>query len=226
MEALQTSLKKLSESIALAGSGNDKYLGTFQRLGVSVRDSNGQIRDTHDVLNDVADAFAKAKDGPEKVAVAMQLMGKSGENAIPLLDKGAAAIAQLEAEASKLGKTISTETAVSASQFNHDLDKLTDSSAILARSLTGTAPAAAERHRESDDRRPKREAGLYGAAVAGLAEIFFQMSGSSDTMARPAREAERDIKLTRDNLDHAKNPRWFELGSEVLDVKAPYRRAR
>lgn len=215
MEALEVSVKKLSDSIVLAAEGSGKFVAAFNVLGVKVRDSNGQIRDTHQVLDDVANAFAKAKDGPEKVAIAMALMGKSGSEAIPLLNKGAAAIHFLENEAAALGKTIDGQTAAAASQFNKDVEKLTDSSATLARTLvTNIVPALDDVVRSMI--RGKQEAGLYGAAIAGLSAIFDKIGGGNSAVDRlekindQIRAAQGSKKTLQDQ------PWWATFGQDSL----------
>jgi hypothetical protein len=220
MDALETSIKKLSESIALAGGGNEKFMDTFKRLGVSVKDSRGQVRDTHAVLEDVASAFAKAKDGPEKVAVAMQLMGRSGEAAIPLLNKGAAAIVRLEADAERLGKTMDAQTAAAANQFHKDLDTLTDSSAALARTLAGTLLPPLDDILKSMIE-GKREAGLYGAAVQGIAALFFQISNASDTMDQQLAKVNKQITETRKNISQPQPSKFFDefSGADTKSVE-------
>src|SRR5207237_10783621 len=56
----------------------------FQQLGVSIYESNGQLRGESDVMMQVADAFKKMPDGAEKAGLAMKLFGKSGADLIPL----------------------------------------------------------------------------------------------------------------------------------------------
>lgn len=73
-------------------------------LGVSARDSSGQVRNFADILPDIADAFANYADGVQKAQVATALFGEeAGPRLIPLLNRGRAGIADLIAEARKLG---------------------------------------------------------------------------------------------------------------------------
>jgi uncharacterized protein with PhoU and TrkA domain len=77
-------------------------------------------------------------DGPAKVALALRIFGKSGEQLIPFLNEGAAGIAELMARAEELGLTISQETAAAADQFNDSLNDLKQVSVGLAYQFTAS----------------------------------------------------------------------------------------
>lgn len=66
--------------------------------GKEIKDAN-----LEDVLMKMATAFHGAEDGAAKQAVAMELLGRSGAQLIPFLNKGAAGIQELMKRASDLG---------------------------------------------------------------------------------------------------------------------------
>lgn len=117
MSSLETGLRRLSQNMA---QDADK----FSELGISVRDAAGEMRPTADVMADVANVLAEMPDGAEKTALAMDLMGRSGAEMIPLLNGGADALRDMMAEADALGLTITSETAEAAAQFNDNLARL------------------------------------------------------------------------------------------------------
>ena len=79
----------LANNINLAAQGNKKLSLAFGDLGISVLNNNGTLRATDEVLLDVADEFAKMKDGVDKASFAYDLFGgKTGEQLIPLLNGG------------------------------------------------------------------------------------------------------------------------------------------
>lgn len=114
---METALRRLSQVIV---DDNDK-LG---QLGIAVRDVNGEVRPTVDVMADLADVLAQMPDGAEKTALAMELMGRSGTEMIPMLNKGGDALRAMMEEADRLGLTISQETAEAAERFNDNLTRL------------------------------------------------------------------------------------------------------
>jgi phage-related protein len=116
-ESLQRGLLRLSKGMKDAPQ-------KFAALGVSVRDANGEMRPTAEVLKDIAERFQSMPDGAEKTALAMELFGKSGAELIPMLNAGKDGITALMDEAAALGLVISQDTADAAGRFNENLDKL------------------------------------------------------------------------------------------------------
>jgi len=124
VETYSAGIEKLSDNIASAAAGNDAAAQMFGRLGVSVRDANGQIRDSNQVLLDLADKVAAMQSPAEKTAAVMDLFGKTaGPELLQLLNQGKDGITALTAEAQQMGAVISTETAEQAGQFNDALDR-------------------------------------------------------------------------------------------------------
>jgi hypothetical protein len=94
----------------------------FERMGINVRDAQGNLRGTRDVLGEVADKFQTYSDGAGKAALAQELFGKAGADLIPLLNQGADGLAEMDRMAEQLGLTIDENTAQSAERFNDTLD--------------------------------------------------------------------------------------------------------
>lgn len=84
-----------------------KGLPKVEGLGFAVRDATGKLLPMHDVLINVAEKIKSMPAGAEKTALAMKVFGKSGADLIPILNKGAAGIAELEAQSDKFGNTLS-----------------------------------------------------------------------------------------------------------------------
>ncbi|MEX2373923.1 MAG: hypothetical protein WD800_09000, partial [Dehalococcoidia bacterium] len=72
----------------------------------------------------LAEAISQIEDPSRKAALAMTLFGRSGTNLLPMFASGARGIETLQAEARRLGLTMSTEDAQAAEQFTDALDKL------------------------------------------------------------------------------------------------------
>jgi hypothetical protein len=92
LEALGKGLTKLNVNIAKAANGNADLAQKFKDLGINVRDANGNVKPTDEILKKLADRFADLPDGAQKTAAAVALFGKSGADLIPLLNDGAAAL--------------------------------------------------------------------------------------------------------------------------------------
>ncbi len=149
---LSTGLKKLNVAISEGLAGDKAKVEAFKNLGITLRDTNGQVKSADQVLLGIADAFAGAKDGATKTAYAVALLGKAGDQMIPLLNGGGAAIREMMDKADRLGLTISKDFAGRAEEFNDNLQLLSVSGDRLAvtmgdtlvKALAGAAKAMAD----------------------------------------------------------------------------------
>lgn len=140
LENLGTSMGFLSRAMNEFSRGTENNATkALKQLGISVVDVDGKLRSNIDVLGEIADRFAGMENGAQKTALAMEVFGRSGATLIPLLNEGASGIAELRAEADRLGITISTETAKAAEEFNDNLTRLEAAMQGLANKVTAAA---------------------------------------------------------------------------------------
>lgn len=123
-QTLINGMKALSVNMAEAARGNKDAADLFARLGVSAVDATGKLRPIEAVLLDLADVFASSADGAAKNEVSVKLFAKAWEAFLPFLNQGKEAIRAQEAEAVKLGRTLSEHDAKAADEFNLELKKL------------------------------------------------------------------------------------------------------
>lgn len=95
-DSLGKAIRKLSTDMDNGGKG-------LAEIGVSATNSDGSLRDTYDVLGDVADAFQNMGDGADKTAVATKLFGRSGSDLIPMFEEGKAGLEDYRQEAERFG---------------------------------------------------------------------------------------------------------------------------
>lgn len=134
-DSLATGLKKLNVSIAQGIAGDKEKVHWFKQLGITLTDASGRAKTADKVLLEMADAFAKSRDGAGKTAVAVGLLGKAGDEMIPLLNGGGQALRDLMKQADKLGLTISGEFAERAEEFNDNITRMKTGSEKLAIAL-------------------------------------------------------------------------------------------
>lgn len=123
-DSLTTGIKKLNVSIAEGLSGDKDKIARFKELGITLTDTSGKAKTADAVLLDMAEAFSKAKDGAGKSEMAVKLMGRAGDEMIPLLNGGRQALLDLMREADKLGVTIGRDFAQNAEEFNDNLTRM------------------------------------------------------------------------------------------------------
>lgn len=122
---LTSSLARLTNVMSQVASGADKTgAAVFKQLGIAVTDSSGQLRQADEVLTDIADRLSKMEDGADKTAVAIRLFGRSGAELIPLLNNGRQGLADMAAEADRLGLTVSSEFGKRAEVFNDTITRI------------------------------------------------------------------------------------------------------
>lgn len=86
VETLSGALKKTTASMISAQSGTGKQAEAFKKLGVSITDANGNLRDNNDVFQDAIKALGQVGNETERDAIAMQLFGKSATELNPLIE--------------------------------------------------------------------------------------------------------------------------------------------
>lgn len=138
MTDLTGSVKKLKKNLT---SNSKEVVETWDRLGVSLRDSNGELRDIESIYFEAVEALGKIGNETERDTVAMTLFGKSADSLAGILDDGGAALKELGKEAEDRGVIISQEDLDKANELNDTLDGL---KATLTGSLGQAAAQIAE----------------------------------------------------------------------------------
>lgn len=124
MEAIGNGLKKLSVNMLDAAAGTGDAKDAFKALGIEVKNADGSLKSSDQVLGEIADRFAGMEDGAAKTALAVKLFGKAGAELIPFLNAGSKGLKEMKEEAERLGVVISTDLARSSEQFNDNMTRL------------------------------------------------------------------------------------------------------
>lgn len=120
MEALSMGMKTLAVQAEADGQA-------FEKLGISVRDSNGNIKDQGTLFNETLSALFKYENATERLAIASKLFGRGAQELAPILNSGAKSIEELRKRAHELGLVISDEAVDASVEFNDTLDDLISS---------------------------------------------------------------------------------------------------
>ncbi len=125
VETIAKSHTKLEKSMSSAAKGTGQNAEAFEKLGVSVTDSNGELRQSDEVWQDVITALGQVENETERDALAMQLMGKSAAELNPLIEDGGETYKQLSETMAKYGLDfIDEKTLEEANEFNDSLDTI------------------------------------------------------------------------------------------------------
>jgi lambda family phage tail tape measure protein len=123
LDSVSAGAGKLNKAIADAATGNKEAAEAFQVLGISLKDTSGQLKKADEVIAEVADKFAQYEDGPEKAAIALRLFGKAGADMIPLLNDGGDALKENIAYYKQFAG-VTEDVASKADAYNDALGKL------------------------------------------------------------------------------------------------------
>lgn len=122
-----TSMEDLSmgmKTLAVQAEADGK---AFEKLGISVRDANGNIKDQATLFNQTLSALFKYENETERLAVASKLFGRGAQELAPILNSGAKNINELRKRAHELGLVMSDEAVNASVQFGDTLNDLISS---------------------------------------------------------------------------------------------------
>lgn len=125
VETITKSHIKLERSMSSAADGTGSQAEAFEKLGVSVTNADGSLRDADTVWQETIQALGQVENETERDALAMQLMGKSASELNPLIEDGGEAYANLAETMEKYDLDfIDQETLDNANKFNDELDTI------------------------------------------------------------------------------------------------------
>ena len=117
MDQMTGSIQKMTKQMS---SGNK----AFETLGVSLTDSNGNMRDAKDVWYDSLDALSKVQNETERDALSMEIFGKSAMDMAGIIDDGGASLKALGDEAEGLGLIMSQDMVDDANALQDSIDRM------------------------------------------------------------------------------------------------------
>ena len=133
LEAMNASMAKNVKSMSNAADGSNDFSKAYDRLGVSVTNADGTLRNSEDVYWDSIDALGQVANETERDALAMQLFGKSAQDLNPLIAQGSEGIAALTDEAKRMGAVLSEDTIAKFGAFDDSVQRLKQGSEAAQR---------------------------------------------------------------------------------------------
>jgi phage-related protein len=137
LETMTGSMAKNIKSMSNASQGSAKFAEAYDKLGVSVTNADGTLRDSETVYWEAIDALKGVANETERDALAMQLFGKSAQDLNPLIEQGSEGIAALTEEAKRMGAVLSEESIAKLGQFDDSVQRLKQGS-LAAKRVMGT----------------------------------------------------------------------------------------
>lgn len=138
---LDAGLRRFSRAAAEASQGVAEYKDAFDRLGVSVTDTQGRLKPIDQLVSEVADGFTSLDNATLKAATAQEIFGRGGVRLVNLLNEGSSGIENMRNQARELGIVIEEDLLRESERLNDELallNRVID--AELSRALVNLAP--------------------------------------------------------------------------------------
>lgn len=143
VESLGKGMKILAGHMDDVRKGSSEAVNLFQSIGVSTLDASGKTKGFDEILGNLADRFKSMPDGVQKVALATDLFGKSGQNLIPMLNQGRTGLKEFYEEAKRLGIVLSDSVIAKGGEAEMTFKKLEAQIQAMKLGLAPTALAVA-----------------------------------------------------------------------------------
>ena len=125
VETIAKANKKLTKSAYDAANGSKSQAEAFDALGVSVVDSEGNLRDSEAIFQDVLSALGQMTNETERDALAQKILGKSAAELNPLIEDGGETYKRVADTLAKYNLDyVDQETLDKANAFNDELDTM------------------------------------------------------------------------------------------------------
>jgi len=121
--AVEKAMRKLGDVQTQAAAGSKSAAAALASVGLSA--SKLATMSVEDRFLAVAEGISRIQDPAAKASLAMDLLGKSGADLVPMMEEGAGGIQALMKEANQLGLTITGPQAKAAAAFDDTWQKLT-----------------------------------------------------------------------------------------------------
>ena len=95
VDNLRIGMKTLTNQMGRAASGTGNAADMFNRLGLSIYDSNGNMKSQEQMLWETLDALQGVENQTERATLANTLFGKSGSDLMPLINGARGSIADM-----------------------------------------------------------------------------------------------------------------------------------
>lgn len=117
IEELREGYNQMSGQISQAVNGTKESQKAFQRLGVNLKDTKGNLRSTGDIFEDVVVSLQNMDNATERTALAYKLFGESVSKLNPLLNNNANLLREVVRTQNALGSQMSDNLVAESAKF-------------------------------------------------------------------------------------------------------------
>lgn len=201
LETLTATMSKNIKSMSSAREGTGTTAEAYKKLGISVTDAHGNLKDGETVYWQSIDALGKMENETERDALAMQIFGKSARELNPLIAQGSEGFSKLTDEAKRMGAVMSEDSLNALGKFDDSMQRL-KSGAGAAKNMLGTV-LLPQLQLLADD-----GVNLLGDFTKGISEANGDWGKISDVIGSTVGGI---VNMVMDNL-----PKIIELGMDIV----------
>lgn len=117
IEELREGYNQMSGQISQAVNGTEESQKAFQRLGVNLKDAQGNLRSTGDIFEDVVVSLQSMDNATERTALAYKLFGESTSKLNPLLNNNSNFLKDVVRTQNALGSQMSGSLVSASAKF-------------------------------------------------------------------------------------------------------------
>jgi hypothetical protein len=220
--ALTTAIKKFQVGLSQAASDGGEASEMLERLKLKASDLKGLKLE--EALARIADRVSKLKDPADRTRAAVELFGRSGEQLVPLLNKGGAGIRELADEADRLGITLDSKAVRSIDAADKALKRLKATVDSYGSRLAGSIALAIVGPQSQLDavaielEKLEAQRKRILASVGGKTELLGPGFKQELSQIEPAIEALKKLFNEMEEAEEAAKDEGEELGETVSDA--------
>ena len=170
LDTLTSSQTKMIKSMDAARRGSKEQAEAFDKLGISVQNADGTLRDAQDVFGDAIDALGAISNETERDAIAMTIFGRSARDLNPLIKAGSDGLRELTQEAHDVGYVMGEEALDALGAVDDQLQRMNRSGEALKNQIAvGMAPAVENLMKKGTDLFVRLQEAAEGS---GILEVF------------------------------------------------------
>lgn len=170
LDTLTSSQTKMIRSMDAARRGSKEQAEAFDKLGISVQNADGTLRDAQDVFGDAIDALGAISNETERDAIAMTIFGRSARDLNPLIKAGSDGLRELAQEAHNVGYVMSEEALDALGAVDDQVQRMNRSGEALKNQIAvGMAPAVENLMKKGTDFFVRLQEAAEGS---GILEVF------------------------------------------------------
>ena len=170
LDTLTSSQTKMIRSMDAARRGSKEQAEAFDKLGISVQNADGTLRDAQDVFGDAIDALGAISNETERDAIAMTIFGRSARDLNPLIKAGSDGLRELAQEAHNVGYVMSEEALDALGAVDDQVQRMNRSNEALKNQIAvGMAPAVENLKKKGTDFFVRLQEAAEGS---GILEVF------------------------------------------------------